>query len=206
MDIYQSVPAPPLGRMMVFVDGENLVFRYQELLEKGMVPKNDVAHEKDIFVWAPRTVRPAWNVVTRAVYYTYSTGDEKRVQEIRKKVKKLRFEQCPYINHGRFYVDIPRNLTPCVFRKKRGQKAKGVDIQMTVDILSHVYQNNLDVVYLVSGDGDYFPVVQEAIRFGKQVYLAAFSSGLNDNLVNMADRFIMLDPVYFENYNQLNTK
>lgn len=90
------------------------------------------------------------------------------------------------------------DLYPKVFHKnKKERKSKGVDIQMTIDILTHVFQNNLDVVYLVSGDGDYKPIIEECIRYGKQVYIAAFSSGLNKSLKNIADVFIDLDPVYF---------
>lgn len=43
---------------------------------------------------------------------------------------------------------------------------------MTVDILSNVYQDNLDTVFLVAGDGDYLPLIKEIRRFGKQIYLA----------------------------------
>jgi len=71
---------------------------------------------------------------------------------------------------------------------------------MSVDILTHVFRNNIDIVYLVSGDGDYLPVLQEAVRIvkGKQVYVAAFSSGLNESLVTIADKFRLLDPIYFK--------
>jgi len=42
MDNIQNAPAPPLGRMMAFIDGENLLFRYQEMLKKGMIPRDDI--------------------------------------------------------------------------------------------------------------------------------------------------------------------
>ena len=45
---------------------------------------------------------------------------------------------------------------------------------MTVDILSQIYLDNIDTVYLIAGDGDYLPIISEVIRMGKQVYLAAF--------------------------------
>jgi uncharacterized LabA/DUF88 family protein len=51
---------------------------------------------------------------------------------------------------------------------------------------------------LVTGDGDFLPIIKEAIRHGKQVYLAAFSTGLNKKLLNHVDHFIDLDKVYFE--------
>jgi len=59
-------------------------------------------------------------------------------------------------------------------KKKKEAKSKGVDIQMTVDILSQIYLDNIDTVYLIAGDGDYLPIISEVIRMGKQVYLAAF--------------------------------
>ena len=69
---------------------------------------------------------------------------------------------------------------------------------MTVDILTHVYQNNLETVCLLSGDGDNKPVIETVVRNGKQIYIAAFSSGLNPSIPNLADRFISLDGFYFQ--------
>ena len=69
---------------------------------------------------------------------------------------------------------------------------------MTVDILTHTFQNNIDIVYLLSGDGDYIPLINEVMRAGKQVYVAAFSSGLSPKLKTVADKFTLLDDLYFE--------
>lgn len=91
------------------------------------------------------------------------------------------------------------NLSPRVFKKpKKNVSGKGVDIQMTVDILTHTFQNNIDVIYLLSGDGDYIPLINEVMRAGKQVYVAAFSSGLSPKLKTVADEFTLLDDIYFE--------
>ena len=43
---------------MVFVDGENLVMRYQDMLAKGCVPKPGVLHEEDVIAWCEPTVHP----------------------------------------------------------------------------------------------------------------------------------------------------
>ena len=77
-------------------------------------------------------------------------------------------------------------------------KTKGVDIQLTVDVLTHVHNNNIDAVYLFSGDGDYEPLVREVHANGKQVYLAAFSDGLNQGFTYLADLFIGLDRYFFD--------
>jgi len=55
----------------------------------------------------------------------------------------------------------------------------------------------IDLVYLASGDGDYLPLVSEVMRHGKQVYVAAFSSGLNAELTHSVDEFFNLDGVFF---------
>jgi uncharacterized LabA/DUF88 family protein len=68
---------------------------------------------------------------------------------------------------------------------------------MAVDILTHVCQDNLDTVYLFSGDGDNKPIVETVVRNGKQVYLSAFSSGLNPTLPHLVDQVTHLDKFYF---------
>lgn len=188
---------PPLGRMMVFVDGENLVYRYQNMLKNSCIPDDRVVHESDTFVWQPRSVRCRENIVARASYYTYCTGEKERVSEITAKIKKLEFRQydVPGLNLGQ----LMKNLTPVVFWKSRQRaRAKGVDIQLTVDVLNHVYRDHLDVVYLISGDGGYKPVIKEAMRQGKHVYVAALSDGLDSELPLIADDFLDLDHVYFK--------
>lgn len=68
---------------------------------------------------------------------------------------------------------------------------------MTVEILTNTFQDNLDSIYLLSGDGDYKPVIEECIRRGKQVFIGAVSSGLNEGLKLIADQFLPLDDYYF---------
>jgi len=69
---------------------------------------------------------------------------------------------------------------------------------MTVDILSNVYYDNVDTVLLITGDGDFLPIINEIIRNGKQVILASFNSGLNKSLLNHVDDYIELDTKYFK--------
>ncbi|ADE36618.1 NYN domain-containing protein [Methanohalophilus mahii] len=188
--VYGPTPVPSYRRMMVFIDGENLVFNYLSLLKNGKVPNDPVQHEKDVFVWHINSVvNPQFHEIIRANYYTYITGSDETIID---QIKKLAYARPPRSK-------LPHNLYPVVFKKpKKRAQSKGVDIQMTVDILSQVYNNNIDTVYLFAGDGDYLPVINEAIRMGKQVYLAAFSHGLNKKLVNKVDQFHLLDDIYFE--------
>lgn len=179
-------------KIMYFIDGENIVIRYQDMVRKGFEPHSNVIHEPDIFVWSPQISSPGINQLVRAYYYASVTGDTDKMQDIAVKIKRLTLPR-------QAGDEITKRLYPVVMKKPDNKtKAKGIDIQMTVDILSHVYQNNLDIVCLFSGDGDYKPVLEEAIRYGKQVYVAAFSDGLNPDLKNVADEFIDLDNVFFD--------
>ena len=89
-------------------------------------------------------------------------------------------------------------MTSYILKKQnKAQKSKGIDIQLTVDILVNAYQNNLDTVYLLSGDADFVPVLEEVRRLGKRIYIAAFSSGLNPRIRAVADEFHDLDACFF---------
>ena len=190
-------PMPLLGRMMAFIDGENMVARYQAMLDSGRVPDSRVKHQRDVYVWTPGVIWPGLNVVIRATYYTYVVGKEESALGASEAIRAMTFQQ--YSVPGQHATArLINTLTPRVFTKLKNRSGKGVDIQMTVDILSNIYQGNVDSVFLVSGDGDYEPVLAECRRMGKQVYVAALSSGLSPKLRLSADHFIDLDGHFFQ--------
>jgi len=185
-------------RMMYFIDGENLVLRYQAMKAKGYIPYSTVIHQQDEYLWAQNIWTPGDHRIVRAYYYSSVSGDDDKIQAVTQRVKQFPIRS-----------NVPdgsaKTLNPCIFKKpKKSMKAKGVDIQMTVDILTHIYQDNLDTLCLFSGDGDYRPILNEAIRNGKHVYVAAFSEGLNPIMRQLADEMIELDPVFFEPNKQTN--
>jgi len=181
----------------VFVDGENLVARYQAMLKEGREPQPHVVHRRDVLVWWAGVVQPGLNVVIRATYYTYVVGSDEAATAAAEAIRGLTFHQ--YSVPGQNALSrLLNTLTPRVFSKPKNRSGKGVDIQMTVDILSNIYQGNIETVFLVSGDGDYEPVLSECRRMGKQVFVAALSSGLSPKLRLSADLFIDLDGHFFQ--------
>jgi len=189
---------PSLSRMMVFIDGENIVLRYQDMCKNGYQPREEVQYKEDIFAWHPQAVRPYLHHVIRATYYTSAAGDEPKLEEINEEIRNLKYGQYSIYSTSDLASELGNTLSSVAYKKsKRSVKSKGVDIQMTVDILVNCYRNNLDTVYLVTGDGDFVPVLDEAKRLGKRVYVAAFSKGLNPKLRAVADRFVDLDRIFF---------
>jgi uncharacterized LabA/DUF88 family protein len=93
-------------------------------------------------------------------------------------------------------------FNPVVFKREAGQsKAKGVDIALTKDMLSHAFRNNYQVAVLVAGDGDYVPLVEEMKRLGKLVYVWFFAEeGLSPKLRSAADLFFDLTPTFLNQW------
>jgi len=172
---------------MMFVDGENLTFRAQETAAKHKIPLPEGRrYRKDTFIWPfstlPTIAVPSGKYLAamgqRAYYYTSIKGDDVAIATVKQNLWDLGF-------------------SPQVFKKVRQEeKAKGVDISLTKDMLSHAFFGHYEVACLVAGDGDYVPLVEEVKRHGKLVVCMFFSDcGLNPTLKLVCDEFIDLNPL-----------
>ncbi len=194
-----------MARLMVFVDGENLTLRFQEMVKEGRNARTEtspnlwehlfaVDHIQDKFAWSPGTVRGLFGdeELLRAQYYAMceSGGDD---------AERLS-EHIAAQNAIMFYAGTRSTvrLMPRVFQKtKKNTKTKSVDINVCVDVLDYVERDALDTVFLVTGDIDYLPLLEAVMRAGKRVIVGALSSGVAPRLRHATDRFVDLDPVYF---------
>ena len=182
-----------LVKSIAFVDGENLTLRYQALIREGRQPKPGTAHIPDVFVWQPNISRLVINTdIIRISYYTSMVGDDDALAATKKSIASNYYSMA-----GDFYG--PCQLHPRVYKKlNKSTKSRLVDINIAIDVTRHAYNNSVDVVYLFSGDGDFVNLVEDAGRSGKRICVAAFSSGLDQRLPVVADRFFVLDDLYFE--------
>jgi uncharacterized LabA/DUF88 family protein len=188
---------PHLRRWMMFIDGENFTIRAQKVAAAksvGLIEGGN--YMKDVFVWIPG-IRGT-QVLTgghlklqpdaiRSHYYTSVMGDDVKYMDVKEKLRDLGF-------------------APQVFRKKKKEeKAKGVDIALTKDMLTNAFFNNYDVAVLIAGDGDYIPLVEEVKRFGKVIYLAFFKTeGLNLELRLAADFHFDMEPFFTEHWKKVS--
>ncbi len=78
-----------------------------------------------------------------------------------------------------------------------GTKKGDWDVGLAIDALK--IGENLDVVVLVSGDGDFIPLVEYLKAIGKYVEVMAFGRTASTRLKELADEFIDLDdkPDYY---------
>ena len=184
---------PQFRRMMVFIDGENLVKRFEKQVADGQTPRSDnFTHVKGSLVWHPSFVfgNGTYEII-RVTYYTSVIGSDEAVEKLQDEIKNLSFGR-----HAN--STLPNRVTPKVFKRNKGtERSKGVDISLTVEALNQVHSNNVDTVMLLTGDGDFQPLVEEIKRCGKQLFLGAFSSGLSPQLKLSADEFYVLDGTTF---------
>jgi len=180
-------------RPILFIDGENLVLRYQALLAAGRRPNEFVVHKQDVYIWHPAMASYFNNGFRRVNYYTSVVGDDTLVAETRAEIAAMRYIFTPGPGGS-----VMAQLVPFVYKKEaRRDRARNVDIQIVIDVMRASSSSAYDLVFLASGDGDYLPLIAEAMHAGKQVFVTAFSSGLNQAIPSTADKFIDLDEMFF---------
>jgi len=92
------------------------------------------------------------------------------------------------------FEDVLGNLKKS---KKMGQKQKGVDTQIAIDMLSKAYEDHYDIAVLIAGDEDFLPVVEAVKNTGKRVYGVYFESHISNDLKESFDRHLTLTRRWF---------
>jgi uncharacterized LabA/DUF88 family protein len=171
-----------------------LVFRAQDMVSAGKLMNPNAKHIRDVFLWHPNiAASPNWSCI-RVNYYTSAVGAENHIVDLEQQISKVNF-QMGGGNHGQ--------ICPRVFKKDaKTKKVKLVDMSIAIDALRHSYNNHVEAIFLVTGDGDYLPLIQEVMRTGTQVWLGAVSDGLNASLPRSVDRFVDLDALFFVPHTQ----
>ncbi len=169
-------------RVMVFIDGSNL---YHSL--KNFFKRTDL----DIGKFCNKLLGK--RRLIRIYYYNASVG--RREEPDRYRDQQTFFASVsaiPYceLRLGRLvYVNWP-NTPPY---------EKGVDIQLTTDLLTHSYKNNYDVGILVAGDTDYVGALQAVKDNGKNIEIALFGKeNTSRPLRDVADKVVTIDRKYLK--------
>lgn len=194
---FASMPGGTSGftgiRTVIFVDGENVLSRYESMKKDGWTPSGDVVHSPRRYLWTPRLANRFKDSITRVNYYTAAVGCDETLEQLKVDISSQWF------NIKESTSSVPASLVPRVFKKAQNcNKTKSVDINLSTDMLRGAYMNGFDRAVILSGDGDYLPVIEDVMRTGKQVYIGAFTSGLNKGLIHAGDYFLNLDTMFFE--------
>jgi uncharacterized LabA/DUF88 family protein len=77
-------------------------------------------------------------------------------------------------------------------RRRRGLEQKKVDVMLTVDMLSHTFQRNMLSTTLLTGDGDFKPLVDALVHMGMFVTLWYPANETSQELMQAADNRLKL--------------
>ena len=164
-------------RVMIFIDGSNL---YHSL--KGYFKKTDINIGKFCQKILDR------RRLIRIYYYNAIVGRREEPERFQRQQAFFNsIAAIPYceLRLGRLvYANWP-SAPPY---------EKGVDIQLTTDLLTHSFKNNYDVAILVAGDTDYVGAVQAVKDNGKNVEVALFGKERTSRpLRDVTDKVITID-------------
>jgi len=164
-------------RVMIFIDGSNL---YHSL--KNIFGRTDL----DIGRFCRQLL--GRRKLGRIYYYNAKVG-------IKEEPERYRHQQAffagvnaiPYseLRLGRLVYNNWPHVPPY---------EKGIDVQLTTDMITHGYKNNYDVAILVAGDNDFVGALQAIKDNGKHVEVALFGrGGTSHQLRRVADKIIAIN-------------
>ena len=72
-------------------------------------------------------------------------------------------------------------------------KESDVDVYMAVNAMDAVYNENIDVIVIVTRDADFLPVIQKAKENGKETVVVGMEPGFSTALQNASDNVLELE-------------
>ncbi len=100
-------------------------------------------------------------------------------------------------NQRNFHQFLARNSYRVVSKDIRkygdGRVKANLDIEMVVDMMKTA--RNLDVIVLVSGDGDFAPAIRAVQEMGVRVEVICFKANTSSDLIDVADQFIEITQI-----------
>lgn len=164
-----------LKRVMIFIDGSNMYHNLMNTFGKATINY----HKFSLKLTGPE------RELVRTYYYNCPIDQDKDPNAYKAQQRFLNsLSNTPYleVRLGR----LQRKIDGTVIEK-------GVDVKISVDMITKAFKNQYDVAILVSGDADFVEVVQEVKDQAKHVELAVFPSQQCYHLRKCSDRVIILN-------------
>ena len=165
-------------RVMVFYDGGyfkagQIYFRYSE--DRGWFSLPELHRTLEKYV-ASRAKSPVEVTKTVGAHY-YDGRATTRAIEAEQLERERDFEMA-LISAGivPHYLAVSEKMKPGAPEAEPEYvlQQKGVDVQLALDVLDFAHDDRFDVAVLVTGDGDFVPLVRKITSLGKQALLAHF--------------------------------
>lgn len=180
-----------MPKSILFIDGENLLHKVEEVLKQEGVnkSKNDLA-----FIDLNKLFKEALQGfdVSRKIFYVarlhLHPDTKKKSEQLIKLQRKLRNN---LVNQGYEFV-IAGNVRAQKVGNKVVFREKGVDVKIGVDLVTFACDKKLETAILCSSDSDLQPAIKELRDRGTEVVYLGFETNPNKGLSYTTNRTILL--------------
>ncbi len=170
-----------IKRVSIYIDGANFVYGLKSLNEKysdyhfdfenffkKIIGKNDLI---DIFYY---------NASLKQAVNPRRFREQQKLLARLRKITKCKVVLCK--RQKRFDKDDEEYYT-----------IKGDDINLALDMLNDAWENKYDKAILISGDGDFAPLLKYVKNKNKKIEVISFDELASRNLLNEADKFTFIN-------------
>lgn len=165
---------PIYRRVMIFIDGAYLRENLRKILGDDLINFTKLSN----FLVSLSNIRGLQSEIIRIFYYDAIVDAKENLEEHKKQDEY--FEK---IRQTEFYeVRLGR-----LIKTNDKYKQKGVDVLLSIDILSKAYENQFDIAIIVCGDDDFIDVVKSVKDIGKRVYGIYFRETVSKRLIDNFD-------------------
>ena len=168
-------------RVMIFIDGSNF---YHSVKDTWTFEDADIDFKRLI----SDLVRKRHLISVK--YYNAALDRGKNLEKYKK--QQIFFSELRKIPG--FEVHLVK-MRKHIEKGKVCYKVKGDDILIATDMLSGAYENSYDVAILVSGDGDFVPVIKKVQMMGKRVENAFFKISSSNYLKMVCNESVPLNEI-----------
>lgn len=172
-----------IKRIMVFIDGGYVVKNLHDGFNGKTLAEINLAKLAQYLKFG--AAHPMVPDFIRAYYYDALPEDLSLLSAHRKLIlDNIR---------GENYFQMRRGKLAKFKSKQEPERQKRVDTLIAIDMLSKAYENHYDVAVLISGDDDFFDLVEAVKDAGKRVFGVYFNGHISEDLKCSFDKIHILD-------------
>ena len=114
-------------------------------------------------------------------------ADDARLMSTKEQIARTMYK---YTYHIEDNMRGDAQIVPVLYKKpSKSRKSRQVDIQINIDMMRFAQNPNIGLLYLISGDGDYLPLLQRSCGMGRSFTWRLYLQDWRPNFVTQLMSF-----------------
>lgn len=180
-----------MSRTLLFIDGENFIYKIEEVLNSKNIKKKDVDIASIDFNTLFSNALKDFNLSKKIFYAAklhFHSETKIKSEELIKSQRKLRNT----LINQKFEFEMAGHVRGQKIGSKIIFREKGVDVKIAVDLVALAADKKIKTAILCSSDSDLQPAVEEVRRRNVEIIYLGFEQNLNKGLMYTTNRTILL--------------